>query len=241
MSTTTSGISLEKLNLKKEEVLTLKKKLGIEGQKAQVVLALDYSGSMGSLYRSGTVQEVVEKLMPIAMAFDDNQEIDFYLFTNSYRKMKNITLQNLVGYVSSFFNASDLGATSYAPVLQAIVDDFTTKKGGLLGLSKKRIETLDYPVYVMFITDGNCDDKSETERVIREASKSGIFFQFVGIGYEQFMFLDKLDNLTGRALDNANFFKIQNIGMENDSSLYAKLLNEFPTWIPQARAKGMIK
>ncbi len=133
-----------------------------------------------------------------------------------------------------------MSATSYAPVLKALFDDFTSG-GSFLGFGKKRKQTLDLPVYNIFITDGNCDDKSNTEEVIRDMSKYGIFNQFVGIGYEQFMFLDKLDNLSGREIDNANFFKVQNIGMETDASLYDKLLTEFPSWIQLARAKGMIR
>ena len=231
-------LNLEKLNLRKEMVLDLKKTYGIKHQKAQVVLALDYSGSMDGLYANGTVQETVERLMPIAMAFDDNQEIDFYIFTQSYKKLsENITLNNLAGYINNkVYNKFPMGATSYAPVLQAIFDQFT-KKTGIFGGRKDK---LDYPVYVIFVTDGNCDDQSDTEKVMKSASHYGLFFQFVGIGRERFSFLDKLDNLSGRRIDNANFFKIESIRHESDGGLYDKLLKEFPSWLELARKHGMI-
>jgi hypothetical protein len=100
---------------------------------------------------------------------------------------------------------------------------------------------MDLPVYVIFITDGDCDDHSNSEKALKEASKHGIFFQFVGIGKENFPFLQKLDNMPGREIDNANFFSIENLNAMKDEEMYSKLLNEFPGWIPQARAKKMIK
>ncbi len=237
----TTTLDVNKLDMRKELILDIKKNKGLEGQKAQVTVCLDYSGSMKTLYTNGTVQTVMERLLPVAMAFDDNQEIDFYLFSNRYWRLAGIKLSNLADYVTNhIIGKYDMSATSYAPVLKALFDDFTSG-GSFLGFGKKRKQTLDLPVYNIFITDGNCDDKSNTEEVIRDMSKYGIFNQFVGIGYEQFMFLDKLDNLSGREIDNANFFKVQNIGMETDASLYDKLLTEFPSWIQLARAKGMIR
>ena len=34
---------------------------------------MDYSGSMSTLYRDGIVQELVERLFPLALEFDDNE------------------------------------------------------------------------------------------------------------------------------------------------------------------------
>lgn len=34
------------------------------------------------------------------------------------------------------------------------------------------------------------------------------FFKFIGIGKEEFPFLNKLDTLTGRLIDNAGFMKV---------------------------------
>ena len=88
------------LDLNKQKVLDLKKAKGIDGQFAQVVFCVDYSGSMSSLYRSGAVQKVLERLFPVAMAFDDNQSMDFILFQYDYRKCPEVTPANLVDYVN---------------------------------------------------------------------------------------------------------------------------------------------
>lgn len=237
-------VSLEKqLDLRKNIVLDLKKNAGLEGQKAQVVLALDFSGSMSSMYNSGEVQQLVERLLPLGLAFDDNGEVDFYLFHDGVIKMpENITTSNLVDYIKDkVMRKYSMGATNYAPVINAVMEDFTQTKKGFLGFSKKSAGPLDYPVYVIFITDGNNGDKYNAEQAIKNASKHGVFFQFVGIGHERFEFLQKLDNLDGRNIDNANFFKVDNLGQKTDQELYALLLTEFPSFVKEARSKNLIK
>lgn len=232
-------IDLIKIKERREEVLDLKKKSGLDNQKAQVILALDYSGSMSTLYSNGTVQEVVEKILPFGLAFDDNGEVDFYLFENGSKKMpENITLKNLDGYINNkVIGKYSMGGTEYAPVLKQIFKEFSTKKG-IFGLGSS---TMNEPVYVIFITDGENSDHSATESIVKEMSNHGFFIQFVGIGSERFRFLDKLDNLSGRKIDNANFFKVSNIRTESDSSLYSSLMNEFPSWVAEARKLSLIK
>ena len=233
-------IDLNKINLRKNNVIDLKKKSGLGvDSKAQVVLALDFSGSMFHLYNNGTVQDVVEKILPFGLAFDDNGEVDFYLFDDKSRKLpENITLKNLDGYIKNkVINKYDMGGTNYAPVLNRIYKDFAAKKG-MFGFGKA--SKMDVPVYVIFITDGNNYDKSETEEIIRTMSKEGFFVQFIGIGREQFTFLDKLDNLTGRHVDNVNFLKIDNISTCTDDQLYSGLMKEYPEWVQKAKQLNLI-
>jgi hypothetical protein len=227
---------MKQLDLRKNIVLDLKKKKGIEGLKAQVVFSLDFSGSMNELYQSGMVQRLVERILPLGLAFDDNAEVDFYLFETGCTKMKeNITLSNVAGYIDSkVLGKYNMGGTQYAPVINAIVKEFSNKKmfGGYGQLS--------LPVYVIMVTDGDNSDKSEAETAIKNAAKAGIFFQFIGIGRSTFPFLEKLDTMSDRVIDNANFFPIDNIESKTDDQLYELLLNEFPGFIPQAKAKGLL-
>ena len=125
-----------------------------------------------------------------------------------------------------------MGTTNYAPVMSAIVNEYTANK------TKTK---LDLPVYVIFITDGNNDDKANTQGIMKEASHYGIFFQFVGIGSAEFPFLEKLDDLPGRKVDNANFFKVPDLKRTTDADLYTLLLTEFPTWLREVKFQGMIK
>ncbi len=235
-----------KLDLRKEKVLDLQKKLNLTTQKASVVLCLDYSGSMSNLYSNGSVQELVERILPLGLAFDDNGEVEFYLFENGYNKISpNITAANVAGYIDNqvLRKGYDMGGTEYAPVIQAVTKDFANiaATGGFLGMGGKReYKKMDLPTFVIFITDGENADHSAAEAAIIEASKAGIFFQFIGIGSASFNFLKKLDTMSGRNIDNANFFSVPDLAAKSDDELYGLLLNEFPSFVSQARSKGMI-
>jgi hypothetical protein len=255
MSTNTIPTPMEKLELRKELVVNLKKTSGLSAQKAQVALVLDYSGSMSNLYSNGSVQELVERVLPVGLGFDDNGEVDIFIFHNNANKIdRPLTMSNFRGYVDKYLwdgsrNAPrfSMGGTSYAPIIKRIVEEYiggTGKRGilsGLFGGNSSQSKTLQYPVYVIFITDGENNDKDATESAIIEASKYGIFFQFIGIGNELFSFLTKLDSMSGRVLDNANFFKTPNLAQVSDETLYEMMVKEFKSYPAQARAKGLIQ
>lgn len=248
MSVNLSKDTANKLNLRKEVVVDLVKRAGIGNQKAQVVLVMDISGSMSTMYNNGTVQEVIERVVPMAMQFDDNQSIDLFLFNNNSTPAGEVTLNNLEGFVrNSILGKYQFGGTSYAPVIadvRAAHSGGTAKPKGLFGgffsKSPEPKSGPKLPTYVVFVTDGDNDDHGQTERAIREASNEGIFWQFIGIGRAGFAFLDKLDNLSGRAIDNANFFKADDINRLSDAELYSLMLAEFPQWLGEARSRSLI-
>ena len=226
------------IDLRKSIVIDLKKKIGLDGQKATVIVVLDVSPSMTNLYKNGDIQSLTERLLALGLAFDDDGKIDMYGFSTSHFKTPDVTIANIAGYVNKHLSSKINGGTSYAPVVSAIKDEFG-KTGGTWLFKKPAM--LDYPVFVIFITDGDNTDKPDTEAAITKASHHGIFFQFVGIGKEKFSFLEKLDNLTGRNIDNCGFFKADNISTITDDRLYELLLIEFPSFVKEARKKGLIK
>jgi hypothetical protein len=241
-----TSLTLEKeLNLRKDIVLNIKKSLNLEGVVSQIVFALDKSGSMSHLYESKEVQKLTERILPLGMAFDQNQEIDFYIFESGFNKINpNVTPSNISNYVDNYVMKYGYGGTKYAPVIDQIIKDFNppTSSGGFLGIgSKKRYNPLSVPVYVVMITDGENSDPSEAVTAIQEAAKAGIFFQFIGIGNDRFNFLQKLDTMPGRVIDNANFFQIDNINSKSDQELYQLMLAEYPSFLLKARSQGLIR
>ena len=76
---------------------------------------------------------------------------------------------------------------------------------------------------------------------MKEASKYPVFWQFVGIGNDRFEYLEKLDDMGGRFMDNADFFQIRDIVSISDNELYTKLLTEYPSWLTEAKQKGIIR
>ncbi len=72
-----------------------------------------------------------------------------------------------------------------------------------------------------------------------KASEYNIFWKFIGIGDEKFEFLEKLDELKGRFIDNANFISVNDIKGIKDSTLYSDLLEEYNDWLDLCRKSGI--
>jgi hypothetical protein len=213
----------------KRKVTLAVKRVGLEGQQARVALALDISVSMRRMFEAGTVQRVCERLLALGVKFDDNGAVDIFLFGNNHYDVGELSEENFYGFVEREITGQYRleGKTNYAGVINQIVEKYTTEPGD--------------PAYVLFITDGDNHDKAEAEEVIVKASKFPIFWQFVGIGGRRstFEFLDKLDTMSGRFIDNANFFALNDIDHISDDDLYRRMLVEFPSWLKEARQKGI--
>ena len=85
-------VSLEKkLEQGAPKLVSLAKPLTVELEKrnlldcvARVALVLDISGSMSKRYKNGTVQEIVNKTLPLAVQFDDDGQLDFWYYGTTY-------------------------------------------------------------------------------------------------------------------------------------------------------------
>ena len=225
--------AIESLNLRKEVLSVSLRKNNAENIKARVAVVMDKSGSMRDLYTCGVVQDIVDRLLPIAIKFDDNQELDMWLFSNHAKRTKSISESEFFNYVNRevLDKAANnfWGGTNYAPVMKDVLHKYVKE------------EPSNIPTLVIFITDGENSDRSDAEKIIREASNHNIFWQFVGIGDENFRFLKSLDDMSGRVIDNANFFEVNNIKNISDEKLYDLLLNEYPKWEKEARTMGIIR
>ncbi|MDS4068821.1 MAG: VWA domain-containing protein [Candidatus Competibacter sp.] len=201
---------------------------GIEGQRAQVVLVLDISASMNALYQSGAIQRVIERILGLAVTFDDDGRIDLLLFGTHAYQLPPVTLDEIDGYVERVILAQYKirEATNYAPPLRLLSNKYRTLQPA--------------PVFVIFLTDGGNADKPASAEAIRELSSQPVFVQFVGIGKEDFPFLHKLDELPGRMIDNAGFMRVNDIDAIKDLELYDRLLSEFPRWLVEARERGLL-
>jgi hypothetical protein len=247
---------MDALDLRKEKVLNLTKELGIGDQKFQVVIVMDRSGSMDDWYDNGLVQTIMDRVLPVALAMDDNESAEVYLFGTHFTKVGDLTRGNIPGYVKRSCNWEG-GGTNYAPVLKQVIKDclfeevVEGKKPGFFGklfgaedTSTTKLvskEPLKYPIFVIMFTDGDNYDHHETEQVIREASHHGLYFQFVGLGRQSFPFLERLDDLDGRKMDNAGFFKAADINAVDDKQLYDLLLKEIPDFLGACKRNKLIQ
>lgn len=213
---------------------------GITGT-AKVALVLDYSLSMKPLYQTGFVQKIAEKLLALGLRFDDDGDIEVFLFDDHAVYAGSLTMNDYIGGINRLTGPRRMGSTNYADAINTVTGHYT---GGRRRFGLGKTNTLKEPVYVAFFTDGDPNSESAAEKALRDASDKGVFFQFIGLGDRTFEFLERLDTLTGRALDNAGFFAVSPTEMNSptasDEVLYGYMLQEFAQWIPAARAKGYI-
>lgn len=223
--------SLNSLNLSKNVIssLCLEKK-ELSNLTSRVAVVMDYSGSMEHSYKIGKVQRILERILPLALKFDDNGELETWIFSTKFHRLENITLDNYFGYIDNenILRKYSMGGTSFSPVMSDVIQKYTVE------------EPANIPTYVIFITDGeNSDRESTTDLIIKNCTKP-IFWQFVGIDSRSFKYLEGLDEMEGREIDNVNFFKLDDILSISDEDLYRKLLNEYPSWLKEAKAKNII-
>lgn len=198
-------------------------------QMARVVFVVDVSGSMQGLFQAGVVQRTVERLMPLALKFDDNGEMETYRFSGRCENCKNVGMGNIVDFVKkNIERGAEWNGTEYAPIFEAIYADYVEKNASPI------------PTFVIVITDGDNSDKGQAERAIKEMSKHNVFWKFVAVGRGPFSFLEKLDTMSGRVIDNANFYQIDNIERESDENLYKGLIEEYDVWQQAAKSKGIL-
>lgn len=236
----TTKPSIEKIMLQKApKLVNLAKKATISLEKrqlnqltAKVALVLDGTGSMNRQYSDGRVQEVVNRLLPLGVSFDDNQAIDCWAFGKKVAYLGDIDLNNYEDFIQKEkggWRKWDLGArVNNEAAMIDTVTKFYQDDGN------------DVPVYVLFISDGGVSDKRGVTKAISDAAKLPIFWQFVGLGGYNYGVLEQLDDMTGRVVDNCNFFSLDKLSDISEDALYDKMLNEFPSWLEDAKNAGVL-
>lgn len=217
------------IDLQKKSVRIVLEKKKLTSVQARVGLVLDISGSMRTMYKNGTVQKVVERILAVASQFDDDGMLDVWVYDNEFSRLAPVTEKDFEGYVNREILQNDdvhkFGRNDEPLVMQDVMEKYLLK------------EPSDLPAFVVFINDGGC--KKTIKPLIVSSSDKPIFWQFVGIGNGNFDFLKKLDEMDGRFVDNANFFQVEDIEHVTDEELYEALLNELPDWLKEAKEKGV--
>ncbi|MDO9355447.1 MAG: VWA domain-containing protein [Solirubrobacteraceae bacterium] len=238
------------VNLEKQRIVDLRKKVeasgsislvksfdsaagklesqGLVGERAEVILVLDVSGSSRPLFKNGAYQALVDRCLAAGLLFDDNGEIETYLFDSALHEAEPVTLASRDGWTDrAILTPKIFRATRYAYPLRRIAEGLT--RGSSV------------PTFVYFVTDGGNQDKKETAKIVSEMSGLPAFLKFVAVGREEdFPFLQRLDDLTGREIDNADFFAVQDPHLVADDAFFELVMQEFKGWLTKARAKGIL-
>ncbi|MGW1140500.1 VWA domain-containing protein [Streptomyces zhihengii] len=241
---TTPGpaISLRKVEERAPGIVSLYKsagaglrRRGMEGQRAAVYLVVDYSGSMKDYYRDGSVQALADRVLGLSAHLDDDGVVPVVFFSTDVDAVTEIALDDHQGRIDRIVaGLGHMGKTSYHLAMDAVLDHYVDSGSTA-------------PALVVFQTDGGPVSKLAAERYLCKAARMPLFWQFVGFGDKrstQFDFLRRLDDLAvpaRRPVDNAGFF---HAGADPrrvpDDELYDRLLAEFPGWLADARARGIV-
>lgn len=249
-------INLTKIQNQAPELISLAKTVNINLEKKnltsakfKVACALDFSRSMSRRYKSGEVQRTVEKILTLAQAFDDDGEIDLFLFSTESEYNGTVTLENFRSIVDRITEGKRMGSTNYHDTFESIVKFFGLLPTEMISPSKDNKSKGSYfptsspvPVYVFFLTDGSPDSRNKAKQSLTRVSYAPVFWKFLSIGSESFDFLQKLDDLNGRYIDNADY---KHLGTDIDSipndELYGLLLDEVDTYLIEAKSKKLIR
>lgn len=208
--TKTAGVSLEKS--------------GLTGQRAAVYLVLDHSGSMTGFYRDGSVQHLAEQALGLSANLDDDGLVPLIYFGSHVNQVEDVSLNAYQGVINRTHQHVRWGSTNYAAAIDYVVD--------LHGDNPT-------PALVIFQSDGAPDSQRDAEAALREASRYPLHFAFIGFG-DRIQFLEKLDDLRGRTVDNASFFHARQPLTVADSDLYDGITHEYAGWLAAATAVGIV-
>lgn len=231
----------QKISLEKKirdgapKLISLVKPLKVELQKrnlldvtARVALVLDISGSMHQSYTDGTVQEIVNKILPVAVQFDDDGELDFWFYGTNCQRRPSVNMRNYEQAVPLDWKdlRNAIGGCNNEPVvMREVINEYEASR---------------LPAYVVFVTDGGIYETAKIKQLLTDASYLPIFWQFVGVSGSNYGVLEKLESLKGRYVDNANFFALDDFRSVSNEELYSRLLNEFPAWLKEIKTNGVL-
>lgn len=231
------------LDKRREKVaFVLEKKAVAQPPTMRVGLAIDLSGSMQPHYASGVVQTTLERLLAVAMRFDDDGRLDAWAFQRGFARLAAATAENFSGYVEREILADDRvakwGGTSYGPVLADMVEAYAGAaaaegQGGFLGRFFGRrgappALSVPVPSLALFATDGANDDREAAARVLRAAQAHPIYWQMVGIGdIREFGFIRAMAD----ELPNVGFVHLPRLDVTDEALYEALLSDELCAWV----------
>lgn len=223
------AISLDKVpaglvSLTKTAAVSLEKR-GLTGQRAAVYLVLDHSGSMQGFYANGSMQRLAEQALGLSANLDDDGSVPLVYFGSHVSQCEDVRLTSYQGVINRTHQTVSWGSTDYAAAIDYVCD---LHHGNPL------------PALVIFQTDGDPDSRRDAENALRDASREPLFFAFVGFG-NRVQFLERLDDLRGRTVDNASFFHARDPHRTTDSQLYDGITHEYGSWLTAATNAGILR
>jgi hypothetical protein len=217
------------------------------------------SGSTREIYYNGTMQQALQRVVPVALNFDDNGSLPVYTFNDGddFNLLETeLTAADYANYVNQhIINNGDIdlwGGTDYAPVLHAALQELGFYRSKNIAhaakgffkrlLANDEVISAEHfseksksklPAIIYFFTDGDnsSGDRNPTKELLQAAehAHSEVYFNFIGVGNASFTFLKEIADAYG----NTGFAQIHDIEKVADSDdVYEYLLpDELTEWL----------
>ena len=230
-----------------EKVRFVLEKNGIDHVvRARVGVNLDVSGSMTRMYKKGLVQKVVERILPLGLACDDNGEIDVWGFSDRAALACVANRQNYKNIVDQEMMDGDLDSvlwqgTQYAPAIKSNLDYYGSQDSPVANFFRKlmgRDTQEPLPVINYFITDGENTDAAATSVMFRHINDNDIqiYYLLIGLGSAKYDYLREAATL----FPNVGFLAVGDLAeFLADDGIYEKLLpKELCDWLRHEHEEG---
>ncbi|ATW25211.1 VWA domain-containing protein [Candidatus Formimonas warabiya] len=220
------------LNMRKILFETCLTKKEAWNSKIQVEIALDKSGSMPSLYKNGTMQTIVEMLLPFALIFNENKTLPVSTFSDGIQSQAPVSESNLYNYIIDEIITKHpfplCGGRNFFPVMNRILANHLEE-------NKANGSRL-----VFLITNGDGYDPEKYRPLLQESAKFNLYWQFIALECSlQRDFLPQ-NPFSQQCADNTGFLGISLNSSLFHERLYDLLLNKYLLWEKEAKIKGII-
>ena len=214
------GISLTKAY---DRVGVSLSKRDLTGIRAEAVLLLDHSGSMYGDYRNGNVHNLVLRSLAFALQIDADGKIPVIRFDSRPRPPVEVTMSNAANIMDHLYDRDQMGST-----------DLT----GALEMLREIAQDTDAPIFALVITDGQPNNASTATKLVTDLARYPVFLKFIAI--DQVPYLEHLDEMPGRLVDNANAQFIPRPAAISDADFAEKAVVEWDLWVKAALAAGIL-
>ena len=196
--------------------------------RARIVLVIEASQQTAQYFSNGSMQNLITKVLPLAMQFSDNAQLEYWLYGSRPKKMFPIGERN---YASAIPN-------DWGSLMWSLGENKSETTAMTEVLSS--CQPFNMPSYILFITSGNIPLNSQIEQMVVSSSQFPVFWQFLGMGNSRYGVFENITNLPGSTVCNAKFAAISGFSQNSAPELYKFLLSDFSKWRKEATKMGLI-
>lgn len=195
--------------------------------RARVILVMEASKNTAKFFSDGSMQNLITKVLPLALQFNHNAQLEYWLYGGRPKKMFPIGERN---YASAIPN-------DWGSLMWSLGENKSETTAMTEVLSS--CQPFAFPTYILFITSGNVPLNSQIEQMTVYSSQFPVFWQFLGMGGSQYGIFENINRLSSASVCNAKFASISGFSQHSTPELYKFLLSDFAKWRKEATKAGI--